>query len=405
MKLLIHDYPGHAFTVALSRGLTKCGWDVEHVYSSSFAGPKGRFGGSGSRPEALTLVDLSGGETVEKYRYAKRLLQERSYARRLQGHIERTRPDVVLSGNAPIDMHVSAFRASRAVGAACVFWVQDLYGLAIKAYTRGVLGRLASLHFSRIERAVARRADGVVLITDAFAAHLGLDPSDPRVVEIPNWAPIDEIPALRRETDWVRSQNLTDSQLVLYSGTLGKKHDPAQLRDLALGVPGDDVKVVVVSEGLGADWLRENARHVTNLNVIPFQPHEMVPQVLASADVLVALLEPQASALSVPSKVLAYLCAGRPIVLSAPSDNQASTVVQTAGAGTVVAPGDSEGLVAAVTHYLTHPHAAAAAGRAGRSFAERTFDINAISTRFDGVLRRALERRRSVSSRLARLSI
>ena len=404
MKLLIHDYPGHAFPLALSRGLAKCGWNVEHVYSSSFAGPKGRFGRSGSKPEGLAIVDLSGGETVEKYRYVRRLLQERSYARRLQRHIERTRPDVVLSGNAPIDMHVAAFRASTAVGAACVFWIQDLYGLAIKAYTQGVFGWLASPHYSRIERVVARRADGVVLITDAFAAHLGLDLSDPRVEEIPNWAPIDEIPELRKETDWVRSQDLADSQLVVYSGTLGKKHNPAQLRDLALGVPPDTVKVVVVSEGLGADWLCEHARHVTNLKVVPFQAHELVPQVLASADVLVALLEPQASTLSVPSKVLAYLCAGRPIVLSAPADNQASHMVQAAAAGTVVAPGDNEGLVTAVTHYLTCPHAAAATGRAGRQFAERTFNIDAITTRFDGVLRRAIERRRSINSRLTRLS-
>lgn len=399
MKLLLHDYPGHAFTLALSRELADRGWDVEHVYSSSFAGPKGEFGRSGSGPESLAVVDLSDGEPLEKYRYARRWLQERRYARRLRQRIERTRPDVVLSGNAPLDMHASALRASATVGAACVFWVQDLYGLAIKAYTRGVLGWLASSHYSRTERLVARRADGVVLITDAFAPHLGLDPSDPRVEEIPNWPPIDEIPALPRETDWARSQDLADSRVVVYSGTLGKKHDPAQLRDLALGVPPAGVKVVVVSEGLGADWLRENAAQVTNLKVVPFQAHEIVPQVLASADVLVALLEPQASALSVPSKVLAYLCAGRPIVLSAPSDNQASQMVRAAAAGAVVAPGDSEALVTAVSHYLTDPDAATAAGRAGRAFAESTFSIDGIAARFDEVLRRAIERRRSKGSK------
>ena len=393
MKLLLHDYPGHAFTLALSRRLAKRGWDVEHVYSSSFAGPKGEFSRTGSEPEALAVVDLSDCETVEKYRYVRRLLQERSYARRLQRRIVQTCPDVVLSGNAPTDMHVSALRASAAVGAACVFWVQDLYGLAIKAYTRGVLGWVASSHFSRIERLVASRADGVVLITEAFAPHLRLDPNDPRVDEVPNWAPIDEIPSLPKETEWARSQDLAHSQAVVYSGTLGKKHDPAQLRDLAVGVPADSLKVVVVSEGLGADWLCENASHVTNLKVVPFTAHEIVPQVLASADVLVGLLEPQASALSVPSKVLAYLCAGRPIVLSAPSDNQASQMVRSAEAGTVVAPGDSEALLAAVSHYLAHPAVAAAAGRAGRAFAERTFDIDGIAARFDGVLRRAIERR------------
>ena len=67
--------------------------------------------------------------------------------------------------------------------------------------------------------------------------------------------------------------------------------------------------LVVVSEGRGADWLAEQGRNEPALRLLPYQPYDRLPEVLASADVLIAVLEPEAGAFSVPSKILTYLCA------------------------------------------------------------------------------------------------
>ena len=50
-----------------------------------------------------------------------------------------------------------------------------------------------------------------------------------KVTVIPNWAPLDEIYPLERDNDWAVEQGLDDAQTLLYSGTLGLKHDPALL--------------------------------------------------------------------------------------------------------------------------------------------------------------------------------
>ena len=50
---------------------------------------------------------------------------------------------------------------------------------------------------------------------------------------------------------------------------------------------------------------------------------------MASADVLVAILEPDASRFSVPSKVLTYLCASRAIVGVLPPDNSVAEILST----------------------------------------------------------------------------
>ena len=96
--------------------------------------------------------------------------------------------------------------------------------------------------------------------------------------------------------------------------------------------------MLVVSEGPGADWLAEHASPDDALRLLPYQPYERLPEVLASADVLVAVLEPDAGAFSVPSKVLTYLCAGRPLLGALPADNLAARVVTQSGGGIVVPP-------------------------------------------------------------------
>jgi len=113
-----------------------------------------------------------------------------------------------------------------------------------------------------------------------------------------------------------------------------------------------------------------------------------LPEVLASADVLVAVLEPDAGAFSVPSKVLTYLCAGRPVLAALPSDNLAARVVARSGAGIVVPPRDPRALVAAAEELLGDPGRRAELGGAARSYAETAFDLDGIADRFEEVLER-----------------
>ncbi len=151
---------------------------------------------------------------------------------------------------------------------------------------------------------------------------------------------------------------------------------------------------------MGEQRLREmlRARPLPNLRLLPFQPMEHYPDILGSADVLVALLEPTAGTFSVPSKVLSYLCAGRPVLAAIPPENLAARTIERAGAGLVVSPTDEEAfLVAAkrlrVEHGLRHD-----AGRAARAYAEVTFDTDRITDRFETVIDRAVARRATVTS-------
>ena len=118
----------------------------------------------------------------------------------------------------------------------------------------------------------------------------------------------------------------------------------------------------------------------------PFQPFDQLSEVLASADVLLVILEPDAGVFSVPSKVLSSLAAGRPILGSIPGRNLAARLVMRAGAGVVVEPEDAEGLIAAARALLADAPARDAAGKAARAYAESAFDIQTIADRFVQVI-------------------
>jgi glycosyltransferase involved in cell wall biosynthesis len=393
MRVVVHDYAGHAFPAQLARSLAGRGHDVLHLQLASFVSGKGRVEREPDDPPGLEFDRVDLGGEFAKYDVRRRIAHERRIGSALTTPIAAFRPEVVLS-NAPLLVQARLQRVARALGAGFVFWQQDV----ISAAARRVLGQRSRLLGIAVERAVSplerqllRRSDGVVIIAEDFLPLLrrwGVD--EARVAVIENWAPIEELPVLPRDNAWAREHGLEGKAVFLYSGTLGFKHDPRLLLELSRWASGRDALVLVVSEGPGADWLEEHETSSDDaLRLLPYQPYDRLPEVLACAEVLVAVLEPEAGAFSVPSKVLTYLCAGRPLLGALPADNLAARVVERSGGGIVVPPRDPEALLAAAAELLADPERRAELGRSARAYAERTFDLGAITDRFEHVLDRA----------------
>ena len=119
-----------------------------------------------------------------------------------------------------------------------------------------------------------------------------------------------------------------------------------------------------------------------NLTVLDFQPYERLPEVLGSGDILVAILEPEAGVFSVPSKILSYHCAGRPLLAAVPAENLASRIIQDAESGIVVDPRSSDELGFAAEALLSDSSLRERLGTNARRYAELTFDIGRVADRF-----------------------
>src|ERR1700754_2003457 len=193
------------------------------------------------------------------------------------------------------------------------------------------------------------------------------------------------MPLRPKDNEWSRSQGLADVPVVMYAGTLGLKHDPSVLAKLAQHVP-DGTRLVVVSQGQGREWLEEHAGNVAGLTLLDYQPYEQLPNMLATADVLVVVLESDASRYSVPSKALNYFCAGRTVLGLLPTNNAVAHMIESSQAGRVVDPGDAEKTSAALNDLLADSQTRAKMGAAARAYAESTFDVRRIGDTFESVV-------------------
>jgi glycosyltransferase involved in cell wall biosynthesis len=265
--------------------------------------------------------------------------------------------------------------------------------VAVRSFAGDKLGagfRLVARAFEIGERWISRRASAIVAIAPSFIpVHEAWGTADKTAV-IPNWAPLDEIVPVDRKNDWAVENELDDTLTLLYSGTLGLKHNPALLVELADRVRscGKDVRLVVVNEGPATEVVRAEAERLdVPLTLLPFQPYERLPEVLATGDILVVLLEQQAGAFSVPSKTLSYLCAGLPILGLMPSENLAAQLIDQVG-GFVASPLPSSVPDAAAwaTDVLGDAERRLVLGEAARELAEREFALAECTDRFETIL-------------------
>jgi colanic acid biosynthesis glycosyl transferase WcaI len=399
LTIFLHDYAGHPFQVELSRELAKRGHKVVHAYFADDIGPKGDLQRREGDPDGLSFLPISIGETYSKTSFVKRRFQDVRYGRVAAEAVGAARPDIVISGNTPTESQTAIQRASRAQGAKFVFWCQDFYSLAVSRILSKklpVVGDGVGLYYTALERAQMRNADAVVLITDDFIGQTrkwGV-PND-RLHVIPNWGAIDQIPLLAKDNPWSRDQCLAEKFVFLYSGTIGLKHNPGLLVALAEKYAANpSVRVVVAAAGSGVAHLEAEkaTRKLDNLILPGLQPFARFPQMLASADVLTAVIERDAGAFSVPSKVLSYLCAGRPILLAAPPENLAAKTVAQSDAGTVVEPEAHDQWLARADSFIGDRGLRERQGAAGRRYAEANFDLQKVTDRFESVMAAASAR-------------
>ncbi len=389
MRIAVHDYAGYAFPVELSRELARRGHDVLHLYSSAITSPRGRVSSLRDDPATFAVEPVNLGVKIDRDKLFERRRLEAEHGRRVVARSKAFCPDVVLSSNAPLESQKQIYSFCKRDRIGFVYWVQDLIGEAATRLLRqrSAVARPVAWYYRQLEHRLLWSADGVVVISADFRPYV---PSSAAVIE--NWAPLRDLPLRPKRNPWSEANGLAATTNLLYSGTLGMKHNPEILLRLASASAHDaNLRVVVASEGSAANWIRQqrDLRGMNNIVLLPFQPFEDLADMYASADVLIAILEPAASVFSVPSKVLSYLCAGRPLLLVVPPENLAARIVRESGAGIVVPPTDTRGTEQALASLVSDPVARAEMGARARGYAERTFDLATIADRFENVLNRA----------------
>src|SRR5262249_33522993 len=165
-----------------------------------------------------------------------------------------------------------------------------------------------------------------------------------------------------------------DDVLASYVGTTGMAHSLGTLVTAAgllrLRVP--ELRILIVGDGAELAALRDVASRqgLSNVMFTGLVPHEKVPGILAASDMALVTLKPcEVFKAVLPSKMFEAMAAARPIVLAV--EGEAQAVLEHAGAGIAVQPGDAAAMAAAIARLASDRHQRARMGQAGGSFVAR----------------------------------
>jgi glycosyltransferase involved in cell wall biosynthesis len=396
MKILINDHSGHGFTLSLSKELAKQ-HVVFHCFSKNFQSPKGFMEKLSTDPSNLFFFPLIYKKEFSKYSLVKRAMQERTYAAMLNKVIDEQRPDIVICANTPLVAQQKILSFCKKKNIPFLLWFQDIYSLAIKKIALkklGLIGHLVAAPFEYLEKYQLKNSNCIVSITEDFSSQFKEWDIKTSNFVIPNWSPIDEIKLVDKTNEFSKKLDLERSFNIVYSGTMGFKHNPQLIIELSRRLTQyDDIKIVVVSEGLGASYLEKQKQEMqlSNLLIIPFQPFEKFSQVLSTADVFLAMLEDDAGVYSVPSKVLSYLCAGKPTIVAAPANNLASKIVRLGNSGKCIENNNVDQLLSAVLEIKHDSGLYHTLSKNARSYAEQNFRIEKISESFTDIIQKTIQ--------------
>ena len=275
-------------------------------------------------------------------------------------------------------------------GKPAIYSVHDVYpnvGIALGIFRN----RVAVWGVTALERFCLNHAARVRILAESFAPTVrNLGVPDSKLVLIYDWVDTDLIRPLPHDNAFAREQTLVDRFVVLYAGNIGLSQGLETVLKSAQQVADyPDIEFVFVGDGSGRERLVAQAEEskLANVRFLPFQPRARLPEVLATADVSLVMLQRGMGAQSLPSKSFSILASGRPLVSGVDEDSDMSRLVQRSEAGLCIPPEDPNRLVEAILHLRGNPTLRERMGRNGRDYALRYHSPVSAAAQFESALR------------------
>lgn len=304
--------------------------------------------------------------------------------------------DVLWVYHPPLTIAIPAFIIALVRRLKFVYEIQDIWPDTLIA--TGVLTSPTATAILRIlARLVFWQATALTVISPGFK-RIMVEKGVPeeKVFVISNWAAEDIFRPVPRNPALGEKYDLTNYFNILFTGNMG----PAQaletvIEAAALLTDLPSVKFSFVGDGLSVDNLKAqaDAKGLSNIQFIGRQPISSMADFHAWGDaLLVQLREDPLFHITIPSKTLAYLASGRPILCAVPGDG--ADVVREANAGLVCQPGDPQALADMVRKLYKMPAVEREAlGQNGRQKYLSTYSRQALTDQYEAVFRQVIASR------------
>lgn len=298
------------------------------------------------------------------------------------------RPDVIVGTSPQFFTVLAASAAGRLRRVPWVFELRDLWPESIKAVGAVEHGRVIRF-LERLERSLYGSAAAVVSVTESFRRVL-IERGVPaeKIAVVRNAIDLDMFEPGESDNAFRRMLGLTpDDFVATYVGTLGMAHGLTTVLDAAEETRDDPIHFVIVGEGAERERLEASIRErgLDNVYLVPGQPRERIPEILAAGNANMVLLRKNPLFETViPSKIFEAMAMSQPIVLGV--GGEAAEIVEGERCGIAVEPENAAELAAALRRLRDDPELARELGENGRRAAETRFDRRKAALRMLSVL-------------------
>jgi glycosyltransferase involved in cell wall biosynthesis len=297
--------------------------------------------------------------------------------------------DVVLSTSPQFFNGLAGYLVSRLKRAPWILEIRDLWPESI-VVVGAITFRPVIRLLEGLELFAYRKADHIVVVTDAFKAHmLARGISSKKVTVIKNGVDF----SLYKKPphgafDLVRELGLEGKFVVSYFGTHGMAHCLQTVLEAAKELrEWKDIVFLLVGDGAERSRLvaMRDAMALSNVMMLDQQPKEKMPKLWSLSSVSLVLLKKSPLFKSVlPSKIFESMAMERPIILGV--EGESAELVMSAGGGICIEPEDAKDLASQVLNLYRDPTRCQELGASGRRYVLEHFDRQVLARRFADVM-------------------
>ena len=264
------------------------------------------------------------------------------------------------------------------------------------AFALGLLrNQTTRLLATSVERNILHRFDAVATISAAMARVLRAKGVEPTAIRLfPNWVNCSDYTDNKEDSEQADAEALAlrgelgippDAVVALYSGSMNRKQGIEILAVAAQHLENDPrIWWLFCGDGPSRCDLEKACMNFHRVLFLPLQNEQRFRVLMRLADLHLLPQQAGAADLVMPSKLLAMLASGRPVVATANASTGLARILTGAPAsGLITPPGDGKRLGEAIQHLAHNRTERSRMGEAARRQARRRWDRERVLRRFE----------------------
>lgn len=213
--------------------------------------------------------------------------------------------------------------------------------------------------WSRLNRSAFSKARKIYTLTTGMKRLAANYTSSSENIDIvPLWSDSSDFVKVSREENEILEKTASRDKFVLvYSGNLGLTHPLERVVEIAEMLDPDKFSVLIIGGGAKKKTLEKLVaeKQLSHVQLLPWQPIELLAHSLQAADLSVVTLDEEASDLSIPSKTFNILSVGNPILGVCAEDSGLAELIREYNCGVITSGQDLNEVVAFINKMQKNP--------------------------------------------------